>query len=490
MSESTTYSQTRWTKEIDRALAKMTDFDAAQKFGIRRAAIRKRRGELGLLRYREDEPKWKASDERLLGTMPDTELAQKLNIRPYWIRKRRIDLGIEAYQIPPEPATELERRDAHQWTQAEIETLGTQPDTVIAEHLNMSPGCVTRHRNLLGIAPFRRGGPVEWTKGMLRLLGEVPDGNLAKEYEVSPASVKIRRIELGIPPYGSNEMDREPQLPLDVIEQIGKKTDQRLSLIYGVSRLQIRIYRALHKIPAKPLEPKSLHKWTKAEDALLGTISDRRAAAKIGVTAGQVLNRRRKLGIPVLGKDTTLRWTEKRIALLGTEPDHVLAKLWNVTQGLIREKRESLGIPKCERTSREIPALCIDELGTTSDNVLAERYGMTPTVIRNLRTEAGIPPFKTTAPFQWTANRLKKLGTQPDDELAVLWGVSPAFVAKKRSELNLPARRRPTKVDWQDPKNVALLGTMSDGQLAKKLNVTAGAVALQRRNRNIAPFGS
>ena len=415
MPEPTPYSQTRWTKEIDRALAKMSDFQAAQQFGIRRSAIRKRRAELGLSKQGESEPEWKAADERLLGTMPDTELAEKLDIRPYWVRKRRNDLGIDAYRVPPGPATELERRDAHQWTSAEIKLLGTQPDTVIAERLNMDPTCVTRHRNSLGIAPFRRGGPVEWTPGMLRLLGEVPDSVLAKEYEISNASVKIRRIELGIPPYGSNEMDSAPELPLDVIEQLGKQTDQRLAEIYGVSRRQLRVYRALHKIPTKPIEPKPLHKWTKAEDALLGTNSDRRVAAEIGVTPGQVAIRRRKLGIPAHGKDVTIRWTKKRIAVLGTEPDHVFAGLWNVPQSLVREKRESLGISKCERSRREIPQECIAELGTKPDKVIAESYGMTATSIRNLRVAAGIQPFKSVATFRWTARHLKKLGTKPDD---------------------------------------------------------------------------
>lgn len=41
------------------------------------------------------------------------------------------------------------------------------------------------------------------------------------------------------------------------------------------------------------------HHWTAADDALLGTISDKEAARRIGLTPLSILRRRRKLGIAV-----------------------------------------------------------------------------------------------------------------------------------------------------------------------------------------------
>jgi hypothetical protein len=42
--------------------------------------------------------------------------------------------------------------------------------------------------------------------------------------------------------------------------------------------------------------------WTAAEDALLGTASDRNVARQIGVTELSVFNRRKRLGIPAFTK--------------------------------------------------------------------------------------------------------------------------------------------------------------------------------------------
>lgn len=484
MSEPTTYSQTRWTKAIDRALETMTDTEASIRFHIRRWALRKRRAELGFLRPMEIEPDWTSQHEALLGTMPDTQIAAQTGIKLYWVRKRRFERGIPTYQIP-ETVETREHRGAHTWTVAEEALLGTMPDTVIAERLDLTPSTVTKYRQSLGIESFRKGGDVEWTPGMLRLLGDVPDGTLAREYGISHSSVKIRRIEEGIYPYGQTAMDPDPVLPLDVIELIGKETDQRLFQVYGVARQKIRLYRALHGIQAAPPPDRFIHHWTQEDEQLLGTNSDRRVAAQIGVTPMQAMYRRTQLGIPSAGKKSSLRWTQNRIAQLGREPDHVLAKHWNVPQGLIRIKREELGIEPCLRNHQELSPEAGKLLGTMNDRALARQYGVSATFIRNARLEAGIDAYRSTSPFLWKRKDLKRLGTVHDDVLAQELGVSPQFIALKRSQLGIEAHRRVHKVNWHDPKIQKQLGVISDGELARKLGVTPGAVRSKRVNLNI-----
>lgn len=488
MHDLTTYSETRWTQAIDAAIREMTDFAASQQFGIRRAAIMKRRRELGIVRSPDAGPKWTAARTKLLGTALDTELAAKWNIGVYHVRQRRILHGIPPFQIPPVPESEVSRRPPHQWTKKEEALLGTQPDTVIADRLDLDPGVVTVHRNRLGILPFRRGGPVEWTEGMLRLLGDVPDGTLAKEYEVSHASVKIKRIEEGIPPYGQDEMDVEPVLPLAVLDQIGKVPDNVLARVHRVSRVNLRIYRALHGIPLAPYHPAERRVWKKSEDQLLGTMSDGRAAARIGTTRGQAMLRRKRLKIPAFGQQASIRWTRSRLEQLGQVADHVLARQWKISQTDVRKKREAMGIPPSQQKTSPIPAECYEQLGKAADTQVARQFSLSPTMIRNLRQQAGIPPFRSSAPFDWTKSRCKLLGKKHDEDLAAEWGVSPQFVAAKRQELKIPVYRRVRKIDWNDSRTIRLLGTMSDGQLAKQLSVTPGAVRIQRVKRNIPPF--
>ncbi|TWT56327.1 hypothetical protein [Allorhodopirellula solitaria] len=481
MSEPTTHQQTRWTQAIDRALENMTDVEASVQFHIRRAAIRRRRHELGILRPTSEEPAWTAKHESLLGTMPDREIAAQTGIKSYWVRKRRIDLQIPPYQVPEAIDATQQHRPPHRWTASEEALLGTEPDTVIAHQLDLTPSIVTNHRNALEIEPYRRGGEVEWTPGMLRMLGDVPDGTLAREYGVAHSAVKLRRIEEGIPPFGRATMDPDPELPLDVIELVGKETDQRLSKTYGVARYKIRIYRALHGIDQAPPMDRFAHHWTEQDDQLLGTASDRRVAAKIGVRPQQVMYRRVQLGIPSPGKKSSLRWTKKRIDQLGRDPDHVLGKQWNVSPSVVRKKREELEIEPCKRRSQELSVEARELLGTVPDNVLAKQFGFSPTFIRNARNDAGIAPCRSTAPFIWKKKNLKRLGRVHDDVLAQELSLSPEFIAQKRRALGIAAFRRVNKVDWNDPKIRKQLGVISDAELARKLGVTSGAILSKRK---------
>lgn len=484
-----TYTEATWTAETDKVISVLSVTEASRQLGISPRAISKRRKDLGLNPSpRVSAIRWTKKRDSILGTMNDKDAAEKIGTNQYHARKRRIELGIPAYQPPPVPLSQAVRRPPHRWTAKEDRLLGTQPDPVLAERFDLAPTVVTQRRHELGIAPSRPGAPIEWTKGMLNLLGDVPDGYLAAEYEISHIVVKVRRIQEGILPYGKKYMDTEPDLPRHVISQIGKTPDKVISDKFGVSRHLLRIYRALHGIPCAEARPWALHKWTRKDEALLGTKSDGAVAIQLNIARNQVRTRRVRLGIPAFGAAASIRWSAKRIAQLGTEPDATLARMWNYSQGAIRTKREELGIAKCEKSEHELTPEQTARLGTLSDVALGKEWGVSSSLVRQRRIAQGIPPQKSGKKFNWTDAKLKLLGVIPDEELAVRLGVSYQFIVAKRSELKIPAKRRPRKVDWSNEKIAALLGTMSDYKLGAKLGVTNGAVRSQRLKRKIPAY--
>lgn len=473
---------------MDASLNALTDHEAAMQWNVTRTAVRKRRMKLGIVVERAIEPKWTKQQLKQLGCDSDNKLAEQFGVSPYWIRKARADRGIPAYVPPQPPATVVERSESHLWTSQQEARLGSTFDTELADEWGILPTAVTRRRNQLGIAPFRRGGEIEWTKAMLRRLGTVPDGTFARDYDTTHMAVKIKRIQQGILPYGKSEMDPEPELPLDVINQIGIVTDAELSRTYGVARAKIRIYRALNGIELAEVERKAAYTWSPKDDALLGTMSDGKVASRLNITKQMVGYRRKQLGTQPYGTRDDFRWTKKRVEELGAEPDAVLGRRWKISPREVRQKREALQVPACERTQAVLPDVCREQLGTKPDTELAREFGFSATFIRNERNAAGIKPFRTSAAFKWTQKAIAQLGKIADSDLAIKLGVSVQFVAAKRCSLGIPAKRRPHKIDWQDPKVIKLLGTVSDQELARKWGVTSGAVSDARRRRGIASF--
>lgn len=490
MSKLKSYTEVVWTKEIDRLLGTMSDQKVGFQFGISPLAIKARRKELGVVPERTQKRKsafdWTTEQEKLLGTMFDNELADQLGTSKFLVRKRRLELKIPAYETPELPPGNREQRVAFQWTPEIDAKLGTTLDTELAALLGLSPSTVTVRRQSLGIKPFRTNQAIEWTYEMIRALGQVPDKRIAREFNVSDASVKVKRIELGILPFGKTEMDPAPDLPTDVISQIGKVPDKQLSDTYKVHRVHIRIYRALHGIKEAEFQYPLEHAWTSEEEALLGTMSDGDVARQLQVPAGQVMWRRRRLGIPAYQRTATIRWTPQRVARLGQEPDHALAREWRCSQVSVREKRESLGIDPPASNGRLWSDDELALLGQMLDTEVSKKLGISLALVRNKRKELGIAAKKSYGRYEWNDRDLKRMGTVPDAELALELNLSHQFIAAKRRELGIEHFRR-RKVDWT-PELLAELGTRSDGQIARELGVVPTLVRFKRLELGIPAF--
>lgn len=103
------------------------------------------------------------------------------------------------------------------------------------------------------------------------------------------------------------------------------------------------------------------HEWTPEQDALLGTMSDAAAAAKISVCTYLVARRRAQLNIPCFYKKKTL--PEDVTKLLGTMQDVQLAKITGYKAWTIRNARRAADIPPFDAGNQEhITQLAIDAL--------------------------------------------------------------------------------------------------------------------------------
>jgi hypothetical protein len=435
---------------------------------------------------RASEIKWTKKIDKLLGTRPDTEIAAQVGTMAFHIRKRRKSLAVSAYKVGALPEITSSKKEKLTLTAAQEAKLGTIPDTVLADRWGCTPGTVTRYRQRRGIPAFRSIKETEWTIQMLDLLGEVPDSVIAREYEISNASVRIKRIEMGILPFGKQTMDPEPDLPKEVIRQIGKVPDKQLSDRYGVQRRHIRVYRALHQIPTADYTPPTFHDWSAKDEEILGAMSDGDAARKLQVPRTQVAHRRKQLGISPFDRKKPVRWTKAKLELLGKEPDQLLARQWGYSSQVVALKRESLGIPHSAHVARIWTDEELALLGVINDPQLARKIGISPRSVAHKRQELGIPATQTAGPYHWRKRELARLGKMPDDELAIELGLSDSFVARKRRQLGIrPFRRSDQR--WTD-RVIKKMGVMSDAEIAAELGCSTGLVCNKRNQLNIPPI--
>ena len=90
--------------------------------------------------------------------------------------------------------------------------------------------------------------------------------------------------------------------------------------------------------------------WTPDKDALLGTASDPKIAARLGCTADMVYGRRRKLKRPAYRRLPNGRpWTAAELAAMGTMIDRQLAERFGRSVLNVARKRTKMGIPAFSR---------------------------------------------------------------------------------------------------------------------------------------------
>lgn len=144
-------------------------------------------------------------------------------------------------------------------------------------------------------------------------------------------------------------------------------------------------------------------------------------------------------------------------------------------------------------------------LGTISDQALSSQLGCNRRTIAYQRDLRGIPPFpEKPKPFTTVVllpDTIERLGKEPDYLVAKRLGVSKFVIAKHRKLLGIPPCAEATGRNGRIPKGfnrypetppeiVALLGTMTDEDLAKIAGMSKPGIAAMRRRLGVPSYAS
>lgn len=137
-----------------------------------------------------------------------------------------------------------------------------------------------------------------------------------------------------------------------------------------------------------------------------------------------------------------ITWTPDMIAWLGTDSDPRIAATLGIGQESVWKKRRQLGIPQAGNTdwTEEMEAA----LPTMSDAEFVKRFNLriTPAAVHARRKKLGIH-VKVKQGTEWTLSMIEMLGKVHDDELGPLLGLHPCTVGEKRRMLGIKAWRKP-----------------------------------------------
>lgn len=126
---------------------------------------------------------------------------------------------------------------ALQWTDAMLAQLGQEKDAVLAERWGTSAKTVNLKRNALGIPA---AGHFQWTPAALALLGLQPDAAVAQQLGISKASVVAKRTELDIAPAsGATAATAAYDWTPEAVALLGTASDAKVAAQLGISRLTV-----------------------------------------------------------------------------------------------------------------------------------------------------------------------------------------------------------------------------------------------------------
>jgi len=265
--------------------------------------------------------------------------------------------------------------------------------------------------------------------------------------------------------------------------QLGKTPDSILARRYKRTIREIVEQREARGI-ALPTGPR---RWTAREIKLLGTMNDAELGRRLRRPKHHVANRRRSLKIPpfIRRKPANL-WKPFEIKLLGTMRDEELARRLKRPKSAVEVKRITLGIPVFARTFR---------LYTEAEDDVVRKYSPAEATRRLKRSYKAILVRRRTLGIaqhivrrNWTKKELALLGTLPDRVLAKRLNRTKACVSTMRQKLGIYRNRnRPGYGPWTAEED-ALLGKFNDSEVARQLKRPRRVVARRRHKLGIRAF--
>ena len=221
--------------------------------------------------------------------------------------------------------------------------------------------------------------------------------------------------------------------------------------------------------------------WKRSEERYLGIRMDPEVARLIGRHPAVVAEHRRQLGIPAVRRRRA--WTRAEDRLLGTLPDPAVGKRIGRLASTVGHRRRKLRI-----TRHPPPGAFTPEedrlLGTMSDPETARRLHRSLASVLQRRQRLKRPAFVPCRP--WTPREDALLGKRPDKEVCRRLGRGMAGVIRRRRILGIhleewsASNARSGIVRKWTAAEKRLLGTMPDGELARKLGRRYQSVARMR----------
>lgn len=233
--------------------------------------------------------------------------------------------------------------------------------------------------------------------------------------------------------------------------------------------------------------PVGLRRWTAREIKLLGTMNDAELGRRLRRSKEQVRRQRWSFKIPPfqppqLGKP----WKPREIKLLGTLRDKDLARRLKRSKCSVEIMRIRLGIPVFARTNRLYAPAEDAVIRKYSVAEAARRIGRGKYCILARRRAIGVA--KTTLHRPWTEKEVALLGTVPDLELARRLNRTKGSIVDKRNQLRIYRyRNRPGYGAWKGIED-ALLGKFADSEVARRLGRPKRVVRRRRNKLGIPSF--
>lgn len=330
---------------------------------------------------------------------------------------------------------------------------------------------------------------ISWDEGMISLLGAMTDAESARRLGVKHHVVLYKRLSLGIPSF-KNMKEREwgrKELGL-----LGKKSDQEVAEMLGLAKTTVTNKRKSLEIEAFAFHSKRWRIWTEEELALLGKDTDKEVARRLNIHEASVSVKRRLLGIapfrPRLAnknpRPNAVNWSRKNLALLSKLPDERVAEIMGISRKSVLGKRKRLGIESFAVGTQFWHPWTEEEitrLGKTTDRELAEQLGIQPMCVTAKRRQLGIEAFTKTSGLktsrEWTEREIALLGTKTDVEVAQELGLAKGIVGKKRNQLGITTNfsSKLSQAKWT-PEILARLGNEPLQKIAEDIGITREAV--------------
>lgn len=224
---------------------------------------------------------------------------------------------------------------------------------------------------------------------------------------------------------------------------LGTMADATLAAKLGVTRTTVTNKRLELKIAAFVTQKD--HKWKPADKKLLGVISDLHLSKKLGICSSQVRNMRLKLGIKAYQNKTD--FPDEAVKLLGVEPDSHISELFGVSAALVARERAQRCIARAPHPARgdlSLPKKAIKDIGWLLDSMVAKKHSVPVTAVRKYRKVHGIPVCEDRNRKPLPVMAFALLGTMSDGDLAKRFGGSAGLYRMRRISLGIPSYRNKT----------------------------------------------